>query len=161
MSGYDRWRGISFFLNLEDVDQELIVRASQCHALMPMMQFSVAPWRVLSPANLEICKTMAALHARMGEKILGLAKESANTGEPIVRHLEYMYPDKGYADISDQFLLGDSILVAPVVEKGAISRNIHFPKGVWKGDDGSKVKGPCTVSVRAPLERLPWYQRIK
>ena len=44
------------------VDQELVVRSAQVHALMPMMQFSVAPWRVLSQENNASCLEMAKLH---------------------------------------------------------------------------------------------------
>jgi alpha-glucosidase len=148
------------FRNLENVDQELIVRAAQCHALMPMMQFSVAPWRVLSREKLEICLKMAGLHTKMGEEILALAKEAAQTGEPIVRALEYEYPGKGYGGITDQFLLGQSILVAPVLQRGAVERTIQFPPGTWKGEDGSVVKGPCQIEVPAPLSRLPWYRKV-
>jgi len=148
------------FRNLDEVDQELIVRAAQCHALMPMMQFSVAPWRVLDEQNLEICRKMARLHAQMGAEILALAQEAARTGEPIVRHLEYEHPHRGYIGISDEFLLGDSILVAPVLEKGAVERQIHFPPGKWEGDDASIIEGPAAVTVVAPLTRLPWYRRI-
>lgn len=148
------------FRNLDNVDQELIVRAAQCHALMPMMQFSVAPWRVLNKKNLQICRDMALLHTRMGEEILVLARDAARTGEPIVRPLEYEYPHQGYVDIVDQFLLGRAILVAPVLEKGAVKRSIHFPPGKWRGDDQSVVTGPVTLDVEAPLTRLPWYRKI-
>jgi len=141
------------------IDQELVVRAAQCHALMPMMQFSVAPWRILSKENLEICLDMAALHVEMGEKILELARDAGNTGEPIVRSLEYEFPGNGYESITDQYLLGKEILVAPVVERGAGSRTIVFPEGTWKGDDGSIVNGPAIEEVDVPLNRLPWYQK--
>lgn len=147
------------FIDLQAVDQELIVRAAQCHALMPMMQFSVAPWRVLSAENLAICLEMARLHARMGEEILQLARDAARTGEPMVRSLEYQYPHRGYAGICDQFLLGESILVAPVLEKGARTRIIRFPEGMWHGEDGTAVKGPAVIEVEAPLSRLPWYRK--
>ncbi len=125
------------------------------------MQFSVAPWRVLNKKHLEICKAMAELHTTMGDEILALAKESAQTGEPIVRHLEYEYPHQGFIDCDDQFLLGDSILVAPVLWKGARKRMIQFPSGRWKGDDGSLVKGPCELEVDAPIHRLPWYRKVE
>jgi alpha-glucosidase len=148
------------FLNLDEVDQELIVRAAQTHALMPMMQFSVAPWRVLSAENLAICRRAAALHDAMGGEILEMAREAAETGEPIVRSLEYQHPHEGYVDVDDQFLLGPDILVAPVLEKGARSREIVFPPGQWKGEDDSIVDGPTRVEVDAPLERLPWYRRV-
>jgi len=147
------------FIELESIDQELVVRAAQCHAMMPMMQFSVAPWRILSEDNLALCLEMEKLHVSMGEKILELARESALSGEPMVRSMEYAYPGTGYELITDQFLLGENILVAPVVVKGATSREIVFPEGMWKGDDGSLVEGPLTCEVKAPLERLPWYQK--
>jgi alpha-glucosidase len=148
------------FRNLAAVDQELIVRAAQVHALMPMMQFSVAPWRVLSPENLANCRRAAALHTERGGEILALARESAKTGEPIVRPLEYAWPHRGYADVLDQFLLGPDILVAPVVEKGARKRRLVIPPGRWRGDDGTVVEGPTSVEIDVPLERLPWYRRI-
>jgi alpha-glucosidase (family GH31 glycosyl hydrolase) len=148
------------FRNLDAVDQELVVRAAQVHALMPMMQFSVAPWRVLDPANLAICRHMAALHTERGPEILALARESARTGEPVVRPLEYAYPGRGYADIRDQFLLGPDIHVTPVVEKGARTRRLVVPPGRWRGDDGSLVEGPTTMEIDAPLDRLPWYRRV-
>ncbi len=147
------------FRDLKTVDQELIVRAAQCHALMPMMQFSVAPWRVLSRENLEICLKMAKLHVEVGQEVLELARESARTGEPIVRPLEYEYPGQGYVEIVDEFMLGPAILVAPVLQRGAATRNIQFPPGKWRGEDGSLVNGPCRIEVNAPLSRLPWYRK--
>jgi alpha-glucosidase (family GH31 glycosyl hydrolase) len=148
------------FRNLAAIDQELIVRAAEVHALMPMMQFSVAPWRVLSAENLAICRRTAGLHTERGPEILALARESALTGEPVVRSLEYAYPHQGYADVLDQFLLGPDILVAPVVEKGARKRRLVVPPGRWRGDDGSVVAGPASIDIDAPLDRLPWYRRI-
>ncbi len=121
------------FQNLASIDQELIVRASEVHALMPMMQFSVAPWRVLTPENLAICRRMAALHTERGKEILALAAAAAKTGEPIVRSLEYAYPGRGYQSITDQFLLGPDVLVAPVVEKGALKRKVVVPPGPLAG----------------------------
>ncbi|MBN1480574.1 alpha-galactosidase [candidate division KSB1 bacterium] len=149
------------FIDLESVDQELIVRAAQCHALMPMMQFSVAPWRVLDEKNLHICVEMAQLHTNMGDEIVTLAKESAKTGEPIVRSLDYEFPNNGYEEITDQFLLGSSILVAPVVEKGARTRTVVFPPGTWKDQEGMEFVGPSMEIVEAPLEKLPWFRKVK
>ncbi len=148
------------FLNLKTIDEELIVRSAQCSALMPMMQFSVAPWRILSKENMKICRDMAELHKKMGDEILKLAKESAVSGEPIVRNMEYVFPHRGYSEIKDQFMLGNDILVAPVIEKNYFSREIVFPPGKWSGDDGSSVTGPSKIKVSVPIERLPWYRRI-
>lgn len=148
------------FLNIDHTDPEQIVRSAQTHALMPMMQFSVAPWRVLDASHLAITREMALLHAEMGDTILKLARQAAESGEPIARHMEYVFPNQGYADIHDQFLLGDSLLVAPVLTPGARSRTVVFPPGHWSGDDGSRVTGPAVRTIDAPLERLPRYRRM-
>ena len=78
----------------------------------------------------------------------------------MVRAMEYMYPLQGYEQIKDQFLLGDSILVAPVLEKGKRTRSVVFPAGNWQGDDGSTVTGPTDIEIKVPLARLPWYRRV-
>jgi alpha-glucosidase len=145
--------------NSSVLEEELVVRSAQVSALMPMMQFSAAPWRILSNENLAICKKMANLHLKMGTEILELARGSAKSGEPIVRNLEYVFPGNGYEMIKDQFLLGDNILVAPVVEKGKREREVIFPQGKWQGDDGTIVEGPVKQLINVPLERLPWYRK--
>ena len=154
MIGGGQWTS---FLDSTKLDQELVVRSAQVHALMPMMQFSVAPWRILTKEQDEICKKMAILHQNFGEKIVELARQSSKSGEPIARSLQYNYPDNDYGNIKDEFMLGSDILVAPVLIKGARSRNVIFPKGNWLGEDGSKVIGPSTQTINVPLERLPYY----
>jgi len=69
-----------------------------------------------------------------------------------------VFPDQGYEQIADQFLLGNEILVAPVLQPGRRSRSVVFPPGSWRGDDGSLVQGPTVQEVSAPLARLPWYR---
>ncbi|MDH5399979.1 MAG: hypothetical protein OEX02_17650, partial [Cyclobacteriaceae bacterium] len=152
---------INSFLDLSEIDQELIVRSAQVHALMPMMQFSVAPWRVLSEENAQLCLEAALLHEEMGDYILAEAKKSAQTGMPVARPMALAYPDSGYELIKDQFMLGDDILVAPVVKKGQYQRNVVLPKGKWKSDDGKTYKGGKDISIEVPLERLPYFRRIK
>ncbi len=151
---------VGSFLNLKEVDQDLMVRWTECSALMPMMQFSVAPWRVLNETNLKICQEMSLLHKTMGGEILQIAKKCAFSGEPIIRNLEYAFPHKGYDQVKDEFMLGEDILVAPVINDNTSSREIIFPAGRWKGDDGSIVEGPCKIGVIVPINRLPWYRKI-
>ncbi len=110
--------------------------------------------------QLAIVERMAALHRSQGPAILALAHAAATTGEPIVRSLEYAWPHQGYEDVLDEFLLGPDILVAPVVEKGARERRVVVPPGRWQADDGSVVAGPATITVSAPLARLPWFRRV-
>ncbi len=147
------------FLKASTIDEELVVRSSQVHALMPMMQFSVAPWRVLSKENDAICLDMAKLHEKMGTLILDLAKKASMTGEPIVKPMALAFPKSGMETIKDQFMLGDEILVAPVVEKGARSRTVVFPEGKWKSDEGKIIKGGTTIEIIVPLDRLPYFTK--
>jgi len=156
MIGGGEWTS---FQDSSVMDEELVVRAAELSALMPMMQFSVAPWRILNKENLTICKNMANLHYTMGSEIMSLAKECAVSGEPMVRNLEYEFPGKGYEQIKDQFMLGSKIMVAPSVQKGERSREVIFPEGKWQGEDGSIVNGPAKVKIEVPIERLPWYRK--
>lgn len=139
------------------LDEELFVRFCQCSALMPMMQFSAPPWRVLSPHANALCMAAAELHMKFAPRILDLARQSARTNEPIVRALEYVFPGHGYAQVNDQFFLGDELLVAPVLTRGATERRVVLPPGRWQGDDGVLHEGPATVEVPAPLGRLPHF----
>lgn len=141
------------------LDSELFVRYAQCSALFPMMQFSAAPWRVLDDEHLRYCVEAARLHARFGQEILALAQQSALTGEPIMRHMAYEFPEEGMETVLDEFMLGGSLLVAPAVVKGMRERLVSFPAGTWIGDDGSRVEGPATEQVEVPLGRLPWYRK--
>lgn len=150
------------FINIksDEFDQTLIVRSAQIHTLMPMMQFSVAPWRILSKENLDIVVNMAKLHQAFGAYIFEYAKITSTTGEPIVRHLEYAFPGEGFATCKDQFMLGEKYLVAPVVTANNV-REIKLPKGTWKDDLGKKYKGGKTYIIEVPLSRLPYFEKIK
>ncbi|NDV84116.1 glycoside hydrolase family 31 protein [Bacteroides sp. 51] len=153
----------SSFLNIDSnsFDQQLIVRSCQIHAMMPMMQFSVAPWRILDKKHLDICVKFAKHHEMLGEYILSYAKKASETGEPIVRYMEYSFPDEGFEDCKDQFMLGDKYLVAPVLTSEN-SRSVKLPKGQWRDDEGKKYKGGKRYTFNnVPLERLPWFEKIK
>lgn len=153
---------LSTFENIDysKFDQELMVRSAQMQALMPMMQFSVAPWRVLDEKHLKIVRQAAKLHATMGDYIVTLAKKSAVDGEPIVRHLEYSFPNQGFISCDTQFMLGDKYLVCPMIEKG-YKRTVKLPKGNWIDDLGKKHKGGQTINIDVPLDRLPYFINTK
>lgn len=149
------------FLNGAVIDEELVVRSAQVHALMPMMQFSVAPWRILSEKNEQMCHEMAQLHLEMGEHILDLAMEASKTGEPIVQPMAMAFPNGEYEMVKDQFVLGHDIIVAPVVEKGARSRSVILPAGTWKDERGDVYTGGTSVEIDVPLKRLPYFELVK
>ena len=146
------------FLDQATIDQDLIVRSAQVHALAPMMQFSVAPWRVLDAAHLAAVKQAVALRMRFTPRILELAQASAATGEPILRPLAYVFPDGGYENVKDQFLMGDDLLVAPMVTKGT-ARTVQIPSGKWNADDGTLITGPIQKTFAVPLGRLLYFER--
>lgn len=148
------------FANNAPLDQESIVRSAQCHALMPMMQFSVAPWRVLNKTNFAAVKKAVALRSKFSGYILQQAKNAALTGEPILKSLEFNYPHQGYEKITDQFLLGDDLLVAPVLTKYATERKVVIPKGKWKSFDGQIIDGPQTIHVKVTIMDLPYFERM-
>jgi alpha-glucosidase (family GH31 glycosyl hydrolase) len=125
------------------------------------MQFSLAPWRALDDEHLQYCMETVSLREKLGPEILKLAENAAVSGEPITRHMAYVFPDAGYERINDQFMLGDEILVTPVIKKGADIREVVFPAGTWQGDDGSIIEGPCIREISTPLSRLPWYRKIR
>lgn len=150
----------SFQANSDKLDEELFIRYAQCAALMPMMQFSAAPWRVLSERGNSLCREAAKLHVKFSEYILKIAEESAKTGEPIVRYMEYEFPNEGLCSILDQFMLGSDILVAPVCQKGIEKRSVVLPKGRWEYVTGDIFDGGKAVEVEAPIDVLPYFRKI-
>ena len=147
------------FLGRESLDQELVVRWAQCSALMPMMQFSAAPWRALDSTHAALCLEAARLHERFAPRILELAHHAAQTGEPILRLLAWQYPDMPQAAAAtDQFLLGPDILVAPALEASMRNRRVVLPPGSWMSDRGENFEGPAEIFVETPLDRLPFFE---
>ncbi len=141
-------------------DSELMLRFCAASALLPMMQFSAAPWRLLSQENFEGCKRLIELHSKFSDEILSLARHSAETGEPIIRYLEYVFPHQGLEHIRTEFMLGDNILVAPVTEKGASEREVVLPSGKWAAFDGNVFDGGQTVVVKVSRYDLPYFKKI-
>ncbi|MCM1153282.1 MAG: DUF5110 domain-containing protein [Muribaculum sp.] len=90
-----------------------------------------------------------------------LAYENARYGLPLARPLNFRgdNPDRKYADIDDEYLWGDNVLVAPVMNAAQRSRKVTFPKGTWYDWYNSAVsyKGGSTAVVKAPLDRLPFF----
>lgn len=143
------------------VDEELFVRMAQVSALFPMMQFSWAPWNALSEENLKLVTESAALHKKMSEQLIELVGNAEKTGEPVVRCLEYNFPGCGYENVKDEFMLGNDILVCPVVTKGTREKEIIFPQGKWQDEDGNVFCGEKTVKIPSPLDKLLWFKKIK
>lgn len=146
-------------VNLDKLDAELFVRYAQCAALMPMMQFSAAPWRVLPEEYALLCLRAAKLHTQYGHLLYSLAENAGENGEPIARYMEYEFPNEGFEAITDQFMVGNKLLVAPVVRKGQYTREVKLPLGRWAYLGEKIYEGGQTVTVEAPLSVLPYFEK--
>ncbi len=93
-----------------------------------------------------------------------LAYDNARNGLPMVRPLGFYEDDKDiarYDSIWDQYLWGHDVMVAPVMQQGAVSRDITFPDGTWVdiNHPERRYAGHTTVNYAAPLEVLPLFAR--
>ncbi|CAL5223288.1 g5776 [Coccomyxa viridis] len=145
---------------------ELMVRWTQLNALMPALQFSIAPWD-LSEETAKLCAEAVALRKKVIGRLHVLADLAARTLTPIARPMWWLDPrDEATFTIHDQFALGDDFIVAPVVERGATTRNIYLTQGLWRDpfDEGSEQtwEGPAWLpGFPAPLNKLPCFERVR
>jgi alpha-glucosidase len=102
------------------------------------------------------------VHCALADDFEALAEEAVESGWPLLRHLMLVFPeDRETWDISDQFMIGDSLLVAPVVEQGARTRSVYFPAGTWYNvwETGEPIQGGQRITVDAPIGSPPVYSR--
>ena len=141
-----------------------MVRWAQANALMPAIQFSIAPW----DCSVEACDAVAATlrtRNRFAPLLHALADEAAATLAPMARPLWWLAPDdEGTHAIDDAFALGEDVIVAPVVDRGALSRDVYLPPGLWRdadaGADSPLLQGGRWLrAFPAPLAKLPVFVR--
>ena len=87
------------------------------------------------------------------------AKEAVDTGFPLMRAMVIEYEnDPNVYGLEDQYMLGDSLLVAPMINEGAVSRNVYLPKGKWLNWNTSEIlEGGRVIEVKAPLNQIPLF----
>lgn len=91
-----------------------------------------------------------------------LMKQAHETGAPVMRALFYEFPqDKHCWDITDAFMYGSDILVAPICHEHASKRTVYLPEGAcWThAGSGKQYEGGQTVEIEAPLDTLPVFLR--
>ncbi|MFB8782483.1 glycoside hydrolase family 31 protein [Streptomyces albogriseolus] len=149
-----------------DGSSELYVRRMQLAAYLPLLRTVAAgpvgggPWEygavVLGHARLALGE-----RRRLLPYFVTLAHLARRTGAPMVRPLWWPAPEeRALRDCEDAFLLGDALLVAPVLEPGAVGREVRLPRGRWYDTATGRVyEGPAKVLVDAPLERIPVFAR--
>lgn len=147
--------------------KELFFRWVSLGALTPVMRTHHGldarhNWKLDSDAEtLAHYKRWAQFHIQLYPYLDAHSAEAEATGVPIVRGLPLMAPgdERGWT-LSDEYYLGGGLLVAPVVEEGAVSRSVYLPAGEWVSWDGAtRVTGPIDVMVAAPLGELPIFLR--
>lgn len=142
------------------LDEELFVRHAEIACLMPAMQFSADPYRVLGRESFQAVLRSIEVRNKYLDYIMECIRYAERTGEPVVRYMIYEFPDEPVGLITDQFMLGKKLLAAPVYRKGSNSRDVYLPKGKWRSHDGILTsKGETFVLQSVPgipviLERL-------
>ncbi|MEM1165564.1 MAG: TIM-barrel domain-containing protein [Planctomycetota bacterium] len=111
---------------------ELYIRWLQFGALSPFMQFHGIeprePWHFGDQA-VDAYRLLANLRMNIVPALIDIGLEASATGIPIMRP---MFFETGEHDgVVDQYMLGDSMLVAPVMDEGAFGRVVRFPAGRW------------------------------
>ena len=149
-------------------DKELFTRWFQQTSLSTVMQIgnsaSTVAWEPdpvtsYDEEMLGWYRTYTRLHLRLFPYEWTYAERLVTDGRPIARPLGLVYPELGQHP-SDEYLFGDDLLVAPVLERGATSREVLLPAGRWiDWWTGDVVEGGGAITADAPLWKLPLYLR--
>lgn len=155
---------------------ELYVRGAAMAAFCPIMQFHSeynpsgpsrdrSPWNVAERNGdlraLILFRFFTRVRERIQPYLIEEGRFSAANGTPLMRALLLDFPDdEACWRIADQYMLGRSLLVAPIVEERATSRVLYLPAGEWRDLwSGERHSGPAWVTVEAPWERIPVFRR--
>ncbi|MFJ4471120.1 glycoside hydrolase family 31 protein [Streptomyces sp. NPDC089424] len=146
---------------------ELYLRWLQLGAWLPLFRTHASmragrrePWE-FGTEVLEHAREALVERRRLLPYFLMLAHLARRTGAPYVRPLWWSSPeDRALRDCEDAFLLGDCLLVAPVLDPGADRRAVQLPRGRWYDTATERAyEGPGQVLVDAPLSRIPVLAR--
>ena len=143
-------------------DKELFIRWTQASAAMLAIQFSIAPWDY-DDETITICRKYAKLHVDLLPQRLAAARQATQTGAPVIRPVFWHAPlDEQTFTIKDQYLLGDTLLVAPVITPATTSRDVYLPRGNWRNywTGEQYTGGQWLTNVSAPLDTLPLFERV-
>jgi alpha-glucosidase (family GH31 glycosyl hydrolase) len=155
MVGGNAYRG-------EQADAELMIRWAQASALFPAIQFSLVPWDYGDECD-RLGRATLDLRERYMNRIAAAMLQATRTGEPPIRPVWWLAPDDERAQTcDDEFLLGDNVLVAPVIQPGQRARDVYLPCGKWRNARTGQISiGPTNLpNVSAPLDTLLVYNRV-
>lgn len=153
---------------------ELYKRAAEMSAFSPIMQFHSekadpsiseerSPWNVASRTGdstvIDTFRKYTNTRMNLLPYIYSEAKKSSEQGIPMMKSLVLEYPkDPNTHDVSTQYLFGDSLLVSPIVEEGATTRDVYLPEGEWIDFYyGAQRPGKQTIDYYAGIDDIPVF----
>jgi sulfoquinovosidase len=148
--------------------KELFFRWTELGAFSPVMRthhgtHARLNWNLQSDEeSTEHWRRYASLHIRLYPYLRSLVLDAVFSGRPMWIPLGLAFPDEEELwGVMDQVLLGEALLVAPVVTEGATERRVRLPAGRWAPllTAGEAVEGPATITVAAPLGEIPVFLR--
>lgn len=148
-----------------DTTPELLARWVQVGCFSPLFRNHCAkgsmnqePW-LFGDEVLSIYRKYVKLRYSLLPYFYDLCRVCEQTGLPVIRPLVLHYEnDINVRNINDEFLVGESLLVAPVVDQGVTKRLVYLPKGVWYDYwSHEKYEGGQYYPADAPLSVCPLY----
>jgi len=146
-----------------NTEPELYVRWLQLGAMLPFFRVHTTantephePWS-FGPQYETIARQTIELRYKLLPYLYSIFAQCAQHGWPILRPLFLLDPSNPeLRKVDDAFMVGESLLVAPVTIKGQTTREVYLPHGRWYDYyTGKAYSGGSVVSIPAPLNRLP------
>lgn len=128
------------------------------HGYMPRLNWS---WES-DEETISFFKKYATIHSQLFPYLKTLSLEANKTGIPIMRSLALKFPeDKIVWNLKDQYMLGESLLISPVVKRGELFKRVYLPKGRWAlyNQLGNYVDGERFITIDAPLDSIPVFAK--
>ena len=110
--------------------------------------------------NEAILKKYILLREAMRPYTRKLMKEAHEFGRPIMRPMFYEFPEQEICwDLKEQYMYGDSMLVAPILYEDTEERSVYLPQGhTWTLlHNGQVYEGNQTITVSAPIDIIPVF----
>jgi len=101
------------------------------------------------------------IREEMRDYTRSLMMEAHEKGTPVMRTLFYEFPEDTHAwEVHDEYMYGDKVLVAPILEAGAKERMVYLPGDgtLWKESETEKeYSGGQWICVPVTLESMPVF----